>query len=102
VSNLAESKTYVLLLALVLISAAVVGVAAAFGQDYVGELFETIRIAIGGGVVRGATNDGVPKAVAAYRNGHAPGNPSSSPEIVPPVSALPSNTLPDISIGEEP
>ena len=96
-----ESKTYVLLLVLVAICAAVVGIAAAFGEDHVNDLIDTIRIAIGGGVVRAATNDGAPKAIAAYRNGHAPGAPSSSPEIVPPTPALPSS-LPPPEVSELP
>lgn len=71
--------------------------AALFGQQLWSDLFDLFKIAIGGGVTRAATNDGLVNAVRMYKGKEGTtleGEPSviKPPEEIPPappVEAVP-------------
>lgn len=70
-----ESKTNGLLVLFAVLALIVVLVGAiAFNEKLWNEFFDLIKVEVGGGVLRAATNDGIPKAVEAYaqyKNGHS-------------------------------
>lgn len=78
-SKLLDSKTNSVLLVLALMALIVVFVAKAFFQeDLFKDFFDLVKYVIGGSTVRGVANDGVPKAMEAFR-----GTGNSAPPSAP-------------------